>query len=109
MWYEYLDHQLVAASIMGFISTSLLFINSKHPQRYILLSTALWIGINILSCEDIESSIKSNTALFQKGALFTCKGDDHNLYRVSNNEWQLYKESFIKESLMIRADKCEVK
>ncbi|MDD2358307.1 MAG: hypothetical protein PHX13_10395 [Thiovulaceae bacterium] len=107
--FEYLDREIVVASIFGFITISLALVYCKHALRYIFGSVFFWIGLNLYVSSDIKSTIESNIAQFKKGTIFICRGVDSNRYRVSNKEWQLEDDTFIKDSLMIRADKCEVK
>ena len=59
------------------------------------------------------SDAKSNLHYFQKGNTLVCFSgggiySSANRYRVSKEEgWQIEKNYFYKDSLMIRADKCK--
>ena len=110
MWIDYIDHDVLKVGVLGFLFTAFLSSDSKRPWLYLTISLFVWSGLNLVSYVNIREAIQTNTAFYKNGAVLLCKTDDKNEYRVTNKEWKLVNdESFLKDSLLIRADKCEVK
>ena len=66
------------------------------------------ISVPFIEAYNLESDAKKNLNSFTKGKSFICKGKDKNDYIVNQkNGWSKYGIYFIKDSLLIRADKCE--
>jgi hypothetical protein len=76
----------------------------------------VWVGFGILAAiplmeaHGLYSDAKKNMRNLSKGTVFICRGYDDNSYMVSKSGgWGTYDIYFIKDSLLIRADKCEEK
>jgi len=89
------------------------FFESKEKKSW--TKTFIVVGLLLLLYEAStqSSAAEDNARLFKKGKALKCRSggglyDKADRYRVSLQDgWVLQGDSFIKESLMIRANKCE--
>jgi len=108
--FEYVD---IKALIFLGIFIAISFIGKKKENVFI--KVFLWASvILVLYMGQSESNTaQENKNFFKRGKVLECHngGGPFNKpqrYRVSIKDgWELQKDSFIKESLMIRANKCE--
>lgn len=112
--FEYMDRNLVTASVLSLLM--LLMINASFfkPKEKIKINIFLKIIIvvilliPILEGYNLSNDAKSNIHYFQTAKTLTCKNLSGK-YQISQiNGWKVHRNYFIKDSLMIRADKCEI-
>ena len=54
-----------------------------------------------------KSDIESSSASFKKGAVLKCSIASASYLVSHKSGWKIYGDSFTKDSLLIRGDKCE--
>ena len=115
--FEFLDHEIIVATIMLFFSFFVLdaswHAKKKGSQRkvkrvkgigwaYIVIMASPFIGSYILML-DAQESIRR----FKSNVTLKCMSEEVP-YLVSKEEkWKVKGVYFTKESLLLRADKCE--
>ena len=118
---EFLEFGLVKASIIGIMATGLVYASvlskgkrDKAPDTtvgvklFFLFLVLVFISLPFIDADNSQTTAKENLMRFTNGAQLICEGSDSNKYRVSSKKgWSRDKNYFIKDSLMIRADKCE--
>jgi len=109
--FEYIDQEVVKATLL-FIAMFYLLLASRSSKRkpiakYYHVVALLVLSVLFIDAYIRESKSSENIKRFSQGAKLECQIDS-TLYRVSKgDDWVLDKAYFIRESLMIRADKCE--
>jgi hypothetical protein len=94
------------------ILTASFRINSKEKKRdykRILIVIALvFATLPFMEAYNKQSDAQTNLQNFKRGNSFICNAGDNNSYRVSKKDgWTIENIYFIKDSLLIRADKCK--
>lgn len=112
---EYLNYG--ALGVLGFMTAAIFVIdyNSEEGKSigiYILLSICL--GLLLFDANDSHTTVLKNISDFKnKNATLKCTSggglySSANTYRVALDDgWKVNKDYFIKESFMVRANKCE--
>jgi len=80
----------------------------KKSRDFVPLSLMILFAITlpIVESSGIKSSIEKNVNLFNKNQTLKCFSLS-NQYLVSKNlSWSLFEDSFTKDSILLRADKC---
>ena len=108
---EFIDLQLIIFSVLLLFASFLVSAGGKRKSSekgyFIEWVLLILIIINIANPIYNASCAEDNKNEFSKGSRFTCKNSG-DLYRVSKKDgWEVDKNHFVKESLMIRADMCE--
>ena len=106
---EFIDPQLILSSLLLLLATFLLSAKKKGSEKGYLTVWVLLILIiiNISAPLHEASCAEDYINEFSRGNSLTCK-NSRDQYRVSMKDgWEVDKNYFIKESLMIRADMCE--
>ena len=112
---EYLNYGYLLSFIFLFAALYYLRVQSKKLNNnlkvdYIMLSVlGFMILYSIYEASSYEELAKKNIQQFSDAKILYCKEIDSR-YRISiKNDWQIDKNYFYKDSIMIRADKCRVK
>jgi len=114
MMFEYLNYG--ALGIFGFLGiiTILININSKKSPIGLYSILLILVGLIFFSAYDERLTALKNINEFKnKNAILKCVSGGGlytkaDTYRVSLDDgWQVDKDYFIKESFMVRANKCE--
>ena len=97
-------------AILLFIA--LLQSNTKHTNKKyratIAIIVPIFIIITLVEALITQSNAQTNLQNFTHGNSFICRGNDNNQYRVIKKDgWSIENSYFLKDSLLIRADKCE--
>ena len=120
---EFLEFGLVKASIIGIMATGLAYASvfskgkrDKVPDTtvgvklFCLFLVLVFISLPFIDADNSQTTAKENLMRFTNGKSLMCEGEDSNKYRVSSKKgWSRDKNYFTKDSLMIRADKCEAR
>ena len=118
---EFLEFGLVKASIIGIMATGLAYASvvSKGKRDkvsdttvgiklFFLFVVLFFISLPFIDADNSQTTAKENLMRFTNGAKLICEGSDSNKYSVSSkNGWSRDKNYFQKDSLLIRADRCE--
>ena len=116
--FEFLDHELIVATVMLLLSFFILDASwhaktkdSQHEVKrvkgigwaYIVIIASPFIGSYILMLDAQESiaRFKSNTTL-------KCMSEKVPYLVSKEEQWSIKGVYFTKESLLLRADKCEI-
>ena len=106
--FEYINSgMLIVIIIVTFmlIMFVLLEKGSRVGNIFILL---LWLTGSFYLIYDSYTTANSNIQSFKNNKVLQCTNGFNTTYRVSlKNNWELDKNYFIKDSLLIRAEKCE--
>ena len=118
---EFLEFGLVKASIIGIMATGLIYTSvlskgkrDKMPDTtvgvklFFIFVALVLISFPFIDADNSQTTAKENLMRFTNGKSLMCEGEYSNKYSVSSKSgWSRDKNYFIKDSLMIRADKCE--
>ena len=106
--FEYLDREIIVASVLSIFLFGLLRGISKNGTTWYPKILFLFaILLPFVQMYDSYTTASENIQSLKKGVTLKCTLKD-NSYRVSTKDgWQVDKEYFIKESFMVRADRCE--
>jgi len=118
---EFFSFSLLKASIIGILATGLVYASvvSKGQEEkesgtavgaklFFLFAALFFISLPFIDADNSQSTAKDNLMRFSNGAKLICKGEDSNKYSVSSKSgWSRDKNYFQKDSLLIRADRCE--
>jgi len=118
---EFFSFSLVKASVIGILTTGLVYgsVVSKGKREkeldttvgaklFFLFAALFFISLPFIDANNSQTTAKNNLIRFSNSAKLICKGEDSNKYSVSSKSgWSRDKNYFIKDSLMIRADRCE--
>ena len=111
---EYLDLELFKALLFLFVvivtgyAFELKEVNQKDYKGKVFFMALVFMFIWFLNALYTKNSIEKNIADFVNGQVFICKGGDENNYKVGKVKgWRVENTYFIKDSLLIRADRCE--
>ncbi len=118
---EFFSFELVKASIIGILATGLAYVSvlSKGKRdkeldttvgvkRFFLFVALVFISLSFIVADSYQTTAKNNLMRFSNGKSLICEGKDSNKYSVSSkNGWSRDKNYFIKDSILIRADRCE--
>lgn len=107
--FEYLDREIIVASILLIISIGLLKGISKNRTNWYLRILFLFaISLPFVQIYDSDATASENIQSLKEGVTLKCTLRD-NSYRVSSkNGWVVDKNYFVKESFMVRADRCTI-
>ena len=107
--YEYINIGILLISSIIIIMLLFLIIGQKSKLAN-MITLILLLFINFYIVYDDYATAQANIKYFQDGSILRCSNGFNTLYRVSKqNNWELDKNYFTKDSLLIRADKCELK
>jgi len=118
---EFFPLDILKASILGILATGVMYASvlpkdKRNKERapstgvklFFLFVVLFFIALPFIEADIDQSTAKENLMRFSNGGSFICQGSDSNKYSVSSkNGWSRDKNYFTKDSLMIRADKCE--
>ena len=110
--FEYIDFEVVKVTLL-FIAMFYLLLASRSSKRkpiakYYHIVALLILSVIFIDAYMSESKSSENRKSFLQGAKLECQIDS-SLHRVSKEDaWVLDKAYFIRESLMIRADACNM-
>ena len=118
---EFFSFGLVKASIIGILATGLAYASvlskgkrDKVPDTtvgvklFFLFVALVFITFPFIAADSYQTTAKNNLVRFINGKSLICGEQDSNKYSVSSkNGWSRDKNYFIKDSLLIRADRCE--
>lgn len=107
--FKYFDFEVLKASILMIIILLLLELSrsqKKNRRRNILIYLFLALTGNFFSTYYHASTAQSNRDAFNDNHTLQCH-EALSDYRVSKFDgWETTQKWFVKESLMIRSDKC---
>jgi len=117
---EFFSFGLVKASIIGILTTGLAYASvlSKSKEKELdttvgvkltfIFIALVFISFPFIDADNSQTIAKNNLIRFSNSAKLICEGEDSNKYSVSSNSgWSRDKNYFKKDSLLIRADRCE--
>lgn len=110
--FEYMDHEVVVASIMIVIA-GLLFIGSRS-KKTTNVATSIKLLLVIAFLLPFVSSLynmaisNQNAERFKNDKELECANDKSRFFVSKSSEWILKDDNFIKDSLMIRANQCKL-
>jgi hypothetical protein len=106
--FEYLDKEIIVASILLIISIGLLKgIGKNRINWYLRILFLFAISLPFIQIYDLDTTASENIQSLEEGSTLKCIMRD-NSYRISTKDgWKINKNYFTKDSLLIRADKCE--
>lgn len=108
--FEYVDLEIVKAVIFLIATLYLLLASTRGKSsvaKYYHAAALLAISSIFIIAYMSEQDNIHNMKVFNQGARLECN-TNNNLYSVSKqNVWEIERNYFVKESLMVRADKCE--
>ncbi len=119
---EFFPLDIVKASILGILVTGIMYASflpkdKRNKERvppsagvklFSIFLVLFFISLPFIEAYINQTTAKKNLIHFSNGESFICEGGDFNKYSVSSkNGWSRDKNYFTKDSLMIRADKCE--
>ena len=82
--------------------------NRKTKAPYFFLgAAALVIALIIGEGLDTKSRVENNISQFKKGGELRCSTFGTTYLVSSKNGWRLYKDSFLKDSILVDARFCE--
>ena len=120
---EFIDIEIIKAVIILFFASGLLILSFRidfhakerqsatkkrsYEKYYWLAYIALLASIPFFKANSAKKDAEANIKSFKSAKVLRCSTQS-NQYRVSKKDgWQRDKYFFIKDSLMIRADKCK--
>jgi len=120
---EFFSFDLVKASIIGILTAGLAYasvlskgkrdkeLNTTAGVKLFFISVVLFfLSLPFIAADSYQTTANNNLMHFSNGGSFICEGEDSNKYSVSSkNGWSRNKNYFTKDSLLIRADRCEEK
>ena len=106
--FEYLNFDLIKATIFLFIPISLLIFSRKaNISQNLKILLVFLMSIVLAEAYYSYSSALENIQSAKDGSHLKCSIGDNN-YKVSMKDgWKVDENYFLKDSLLIRADKCE--
>ena len=106
--FEYLDKEIIVASMFLIVLIGLLKGIGKNSTNWYLRILFLFaISLPFIQIYDLDTTASENIQSLREGATLKCTLRD-NSYRISTKDgWGIDKNYFAKDSLLIRADKCE--
>ena len=109
--FDYMNTGMIV--VMAIITITLfifIIISDKDSSEINIVIFIVWIGFESYSVFSTNRTANNNIQHFKANKAIQCNSGFHNTYKVSlKNNWKLDGNYFIKDSLMIRAEKCEVK
>ena len=108
MIYEYIDTSLLTATIMSLLLIPIIGSKKNGTDALLKIFVLLLIAINIFAPFDAQSTAEENIKAFNTHVSIKCKSNEDSYLVSLKNGWSTKKNFFIKESLMIRADRCEL-
>ena len=108
--FEYMNYNALIFFGVFFVFPILLF---KVKEPLMILSVVVLIGLIFWDAYNSYTTAQESKAYFKGGTSLKCISggglySSANEYRVSKkNGWKMEGDYFIKDSLMIRANKCE--
>lgn len=80
----------------------------RSLKTFYLILFTLFVTLPLVDAYNTQINVKSKLQSFARGSTLICKGNDEKNYSVSKKEqWSIKSFCFSKESLLIRADRCE--
>jgi len=118
---EFFSFDLVKVSILGIMTTGLAYASivskGKRGKRsdtavgvklFFISVVLFFILFPFIEAESCQTDAKENLMRFTNGKSLICEGDGSNKYSVSRKDgWSRDKNYFVKDSLLIRADRCK--
>jgi hypothetical protein len=110
--FEYMEAQVITASIMLVIVGLLL--NYSGSSKTYKLTTSIKLLLILAFILPFIASLYSisisneNIEYFKSGKELECTNDKSKFLVSESSNWILKDDNFIKDSLMIRADNCEL-
>ena len=104
----YISLDMIKASIMAVVILFLIAGAFKLRRRSILIAIGVIVATIFIDAFNSSTSAQENIIHFQRGWQFICRSGNDNEYRASKADgWEIDKDYFSKETLLIRADRCE--
>jgi len=106
--FEYMEIEVVKACIMLAIVT-LVLILPLFKKAYPVIGLLIFaFTLPFIDSLNSISTSEENVEYFKSAKELECTNDKSKFLVSKANDWILKDDDFIKESLMIRADKCEL-
>ena len=104
----YISLDMIKASIMAVVILFLIAGAFKLRRRSILIAIGVIVATIFIGAFNSFTNAQENITHFQRGWQFICRSGNDNEYRVSKADgWEIDKDYFSKNTLLIRADRCE--
>jgi len=114
---EYLDGGLVTAGVFLLLVIFITSPNTRHKSKkegkrhgmrmYAKIMIASYAALLLYQPYSVMQDIKSNSASFKKGLTLKCITESASYLVSKESGWKIYGDSFTKDSLLIRGDRCE--
>lgn len=102
----FLDLEMLKMNVFAIVALLLLINTAKNPKKAFVIYFSILLIINIAVLAMQKSSASQNIQYFKDERELVCNEVDP-LYRVHiSNGWKVSTQFFLKDSLLIRADKC---
>ncbi len=113
--FEFIDIRIIAATILLLISYILLLASNSTDKKQkgfrILNISKIFLMlipmIPVVSAVYQHSDAKENIKQFNEGKALECHIGENTYLVTSSTGWEVTKYSFLKDSLLIRSDKCK--
>ena len=108
--FEFMDGSYIVTTILLLIVIPYFISGTEIKRKALALGIIipLVIIIPLIAAHSSKSDAQDNIQHFKTGASFTCRAKDNNNYRVNLSDgWSSDGFYFVKDSLLIRADKCK--
>jgi len=110
---EYLNYGALIIMTIVLVANIIIAVVAKTNGIFFSIIILGIIGYIFVDANNQFETAKSNTKVFQKGAVLKCHSggglySGAETYRVSIKDgWEFDKEYFVKDSISIRVNKCE--
>jgi len=105
---EFIDLEMIKMNVFAIFASLVIVGIFKNIRKALTIYFSILLLFSMGSLYYMKSVAQENIQSFKKANELKCTQADSE-YRVSIDEkWIIDKNYFIKDSLMIRADKCEI-
>jgi len=106
--FEFIDLEMIKMDVFAIFAAFIIVGMFKDVRRALAIYFSILVLFNIGSLYYMNKVAEENIQSFKTKKALQCTHSDSE-YKVSVNErWIIDGNHFIKDSLMIRADKCNV-
>lgn len=110
--FAYLDREIIVASVFSILFSIFLLgllrsISKNRTTWYLKILFLFAILLPFVQMYDSYTTASENIQSLKKGVTLKCTLKDNSYHVSTKDGWQVDKEYFVKESFMVRADRCE--
>jgi len=108
--FEYTNEGTIIVNIIVICLMLMVISFDKGRNGGTIFVLFIWITFNFYFIYDTNKTANNNISKFKAGYKLICHSGLNATYSVSlQDNWKLDKQYFVKNSLMIRVNKCEDK